>query len=107
MGTNTEIALPRGMAGLQYPITQISLAVRDLDGLMARYHRAFGWAPWQVFDHVPPVHHNTQLRGKQVHYALRGAEVYVGNMNFELLQPLEGPNLWSEFMARRGEGQVE
>jgi hypothetical protein len=25
-------------------------------------------------------------------------------MNFELLQPLEGPNLWSEFMDRRGEG---
>jgi predicted enzyme related to lactoylglutathione lyase len=104
MGTNTAVELPRGIAGLQYPITQISLAVRDLDGLMARYHRAFGWAPWQVFDHVPPVHHNTQLRGEPVHYALRGAEVYVGKMNFELLQPLEGPNLWSEFIARRGEG---
>lgn len=59
MVANKAVELPRGMAGLQYPITQISLAVRDLDGLMARYHRAFGWAPWQVFDHVPPVHHNT------------------------------------------------
>ncbi|MFI5387239.1 MAG: hypothetical protein ACHQ50_14100 [Fimbriimonadales bacterium] len=96
--------LPRGLAGLQYPITQISLAVRDLDKTMLQYHRAFGWAPWQVFDHVPPVHHNTRLRGADVHYALRGAEVYVGKMNFELLQPLEGPNLWSEFMEQRGEG---
>lgn len=96
--------LPSGMAGLQYPITQISLAVKDLDATMEMYHRAFGWAPWQVFNHVPPVHHNTELRGEKVHYALRGAEVYVGNMNFELLQPLEGPNLWSEFMAKRGEG---
>ncbi len=96
--------LPTGMAGLQYRITQISLAVKDLDATMEMYHRAFGWAPWQVFDHVPPVHHNTELRGEKVHYALRGAEVYVGNMNFELLQPLEGPNLWSEFMAKRGEG---
>ena len=25
-------------------------------------------------------------------------------LNFELLQPLEGPNLWSEFIDRRGEG---
>ena len=71
---------------------------------MALYHRAFGWAPWQVFDHVPPVHHNTELRGQQVHYSLRGAEVYVGSLNFELLQPLEGPNLWSEFIDRRGRG---
>ena len=102
--TLTSPELPRGLAGLQYPITQISLAVRDLDRTMEQYHRAFGWAPWQVFDHVPPVHHNTELRGERVHYALRGAEVYVGAMNFELLQPLEGPNLWSEFMERRGEG---
>jgi methylmalonyl-CoA/ethylmalonyl-CoA epimerase len=99
-----SIDLPVGMAGLRYGITQVSLAVRDLQGTMALYHRAFGWAPWQVFDHVPPVHHNTELRGKEVHYALRGAEVYVGSLNFELLQPLEGPNLWSEFMDRRGEG---
>jgi methylmalonyl-CoA/ethylmalonyl-CoA epimerase len=96
--------LPVGMADLRYPITQISLAVRDLDALMERYHHAFGWAPWQVFDHVPPVHHATMLRGEPVHYALRGAEVYVGSVNFELLQPLEGPNLWSEFIDRRGPG---
>jgi catechol 2,3-dioxygenase-like lactoylglutathione lyase family enzyme len=98
-------ALPTtGLAGLHYPITQISLAVRDLDRTMERYHRLFGWAPWQVFDHVPPVHHATELRGRPVHYALRGAEVYVGALNFELLQPLEGPNLWSELIDRRGEG---
>ena len=99
-----SVELPKGMANLEYPITQVSLAVRDLDGTMERYHRAFGWAPWQVFDHVPPVHHRTELRGQPVDYSLRGAEVYVGSLNFELLQPLAGPNLWSEFMDRRGEG---
>lgn len=96
--------LPTGMAGLRYPITQISLAVRDLEQTMEAYHRAFGWGPWNVFDHKLPMHHTTELRGTSVHYALRGAEVYVGDMNFELLQPTEGPNLWSEFMAERGEG---
>jgi methylmalonyl-CoA/ethylmalonyl-CoA epimerase len=102
--SHSTAELPVGMAGLRYPITQISLAVRDLDKTMAQYYRAFGWAPWQVFDHVRPVHHRTELRGQPVHYALRGAEVYVGSLNFELLQPLEGPNLWSEFMDARGEG---
>ncbi len=104
MSEALETRLPVGMAGLRYPITQISLAVHDLGRTMQLYHRAFGWAPWQVFDHVPPVHHATEVRGQPVHYALRGAEVYVGALNFELLQPLEGPNLWSEFMDRRGEG---
>jgi methylmalonyl-CoA/ethylmalonyl-CoA epimerase len=102
--TASQDSLPVGMAGLRYPITQVSLAVRDLQKTMELYHRAFGWAPWQVFDHVSPVHHATELRGKPVEYSLRGAEVYVGSLNFELLQPLDGPNLWSEFMDRRGEG---
>src|SRR5262245_61181614 len=102
--STTASNLPVGMAELRDGIQQVSLAVKDLDQTMALYHQAFGWAPWQVFDHIPPVHHNTELRGQPVHYALRGAEVYVGSLNFELLQPLEGPNLWSEFMDRRGEG---
>jgi len=99
-----EPGLPVGLAGLPYRVSQISLAVRDLHTTMDRYHRLFGWAPWQVFDHVLPVHHATELRGVPVHYALRGAEVYVGALNFELLQPLEGPNLWTELIDRRGEG---
>jgi catechol 2,3-dioxygenase-like lactoylglutathione lyase family enzyme len=96
--------LPVGLAGLHYGVTQVSLAVRHLDDTMDRYHRLFGWAPWQVFDHIPPVHHATELRGAPVHYTMRGAEVYVGSLNFELLEPLEGPNLWTEFIDRRGEG---
>jgi methylmalonyl-CoA/ethylmalonyl-CoA epimerase len=96
--------LPTGLAGLRYPITQISLAVRDMDSLLERYHHAFGWAPWQVFAHKLPLHHATELRGQPVHYAMDGAEVYVGSMNFELLEPYEGPNLWSEFIDARGEG---
>ena len=57
-----------------------------------------------MFEHHPPIHHNTQLRGETVHYALKGAEVMVGSLNFELLEPLEGPSLWEEFIAGRGGG---
>jgi predicted enzyme related to lactoylglutathione lyase len=93
-----------GWAGLQYPITQVSLAVEDLERTMELYWRAFGWSGWDVFEHRPPAHHNTELRGEQVHYTLKGAEVMVGSMNFELLEPVEGPSLWKEFIAERGEG---
>ncbi len=93
-----------GMAGLSYNITQISLAVRDLKATMEHYHRAFGWSDWKVYDHHEPLHHGTELRGQSVAYNLRGAEVMVGSMNFELLQPVEGPSLWKEFIQSRGEG---
>jgi methylmalonyl-CoA/ethylmalonyl-CoA epimerase len=96
--------LATGWAGLQYPVTQVSLAVRDLEKTMELYWRAFGWSGWDVFDHHPPLHHNTELRGEQVHYTLKGAEVMVGSLNFELLEPVEGPSLWKEFIAEKGEG---
>lgn len=102
--TSTQQSLPRGYAGLQYPITQVSLAVRDLEKTMEFYWRAFGWSGWDVFVHEPPLHHNTELRGEEVHYTLKGAEVMVGSLNFELLEPMEGPSLWKEFIAEKGEG---
>ena len=102
--TATPQQLPTGWAGLQYPITQVSLAVHDLERTMELYWRAFGWSGWDVFDHQPPAHQNTELRGEQVHYTLKGAEVMVGSLNFELLEPVDGPSLWKEFIAERGEG---
>ena len=102
--TTASSDLPQGLAGLQYPITQVSLAVRDLEQTMERYWRAFGWSGWDVFDHKPPMHHNTELRGERVDYRLKGAEVMVGSLNFELLEPVDGPSLWKEFIDERGEG---
>jgi methylmalonyl-CoA/ethylmalonyl-CoA epimerase len=93
-----------GIGGVSYEISQISLVVRDLDKTMRSYHKVFGWGPWTVFEHVPPMHHDTELRGKKVHYTLLGAETMVGSVNFELLQPLEGPSLWQEFLDKHGEG---
>jgi hypothetical protein len=104
-GVNADTGLPVGMAGLRYPITQVSLVVDDIDALLERYYRAFGWAPWQDFDHVPPVHRDTMYRGKAVEYSLRGAEVYVGSLNFELLKPLPGgESLFHDHLTQRGEG---
>jgi len=102
--TSANRDLPAGMGGLKYPVSQVSLVVNDLHRTMERYYEAFGWKGWRVFDHVEPMHHGTELRGKPVPYSLRGAEVMVVDLNFELLEPLEGPSLWREFLEARGEG---
>ena len=96
--------VPVGPGGLRFGVSQVSLVVRDLDSLVRLYHDTFGWAPWKVYDHVQPVHHATELRGRPVPYSLRGAEVQVGSLNFELLQPLDGPNIWQEQLETSGEG---
>jgi methylmalonyl-CoA/ethylmalonyl-CoA epimerase len=105
MTTDTDLGqAPVGPGGLRFGVSQVSLVVHDLDALVRLYHDTFGWAPWKVYDHVEPVHHATELRGESVPYSLRGAEVQVGSLNFELLQPLDGPNIWREQLDATGEG---
>lgn len=100
----TGAEIPTGMGGLKYRITQVSLVVRDLHTTMEAYHKIFGWGPWDVFEHVPPTHHDTEFRGESIRYTLLGAETMVGELNFELLQPLEGENIWTEYLEKHGEG---
>ena len=104
MSSHASSELPVGMAGLRYGISQVSLAVKDVDALVRAYHRAFGWAAWKVFDHVQPLHHGTERFGQPSEFSMRGAEVQVGSLNFELLQPLSGVNLWQEHIDEHGEG---
>jgi methylmalonyl-CoA/ethylmalonyl-CoA epimerase len=95
---------PRGLGDLQYRVTQVSLVVSDLESTIATYQRAFGWRDWKVFDQVEPTHHGTELRGVSVPYSLRSAQVMVGGLNFELVQPLDGPSLWKEYLEEHGQG---
>jgi methylmalonyl-CoA/ethylmalonyl-CoA epimerase len=85
-------------------ITQVAVVVKDLKTTMKRYHEVMGWAPWSVYEHKPPVLHDTEVRGKRVAYTMLGAEVHCDPIDFEILQPLEGPSIYKEFLREKGEG---
>ena len=93
-------ALPPG--GL--PISQVACVVHDLDEAMERYHRALGWGPWNVYEHVQPTLHHTHYKGREVEFSMLGAEVQAGPIVFELLQPLEGPSIYKDWLEEKGEG---
>ena len=95
-----------GLGGLTCNLTRISLVVGDLSRTMAEYHRTFGWSDWRVYDLVEPFQHDEELRGEPLAYGLRAAEVTLGSTTFVLLEPLEGPNPWTEFIDSQGEGIV-
>jgi hypothetical protein len=86
------------------PITQIAVVVKDLRKTMEMYHKALGWGPWNVYEHKPPQLHSTELRGKPTPFTMLGAEVQAGPIVFELLQPLDGPSIYKEWLEQKGEG---
>ena len=85
-------------------ISQIGVVVRDLEATMKMYHELLGWGPWNIYEHKAPVMHDTHLHGESASYSMLCAETMVNGMCFELIQPLEGDNIYSEWLEERGEG---
>jgi methylmalonyl-CoA/ethylmalonyl-CoA epimerase len=93
-----------GLLGRQLEISQVAVVCEDLQKTMEQYTKLLGWGPWNVYRHEPPRLHDTELRGKPTDYTMLGAETRVGEMGFELLQPIEGPSIYKEWLEQRGEG---
>ena len=103
-GKPTADAVAGGLLGRQLQISQIAVVTNDLEKTMEQYTKLLGWGPWNVYRHVPPRLHHTEIRGQNVEYTMLGAETHVGDMGFELLQPLEGPSIYREWIDQHGEG---
>jgi hypothetical protein len=93
-----------GLLGRPLMISQIAVVTNDLQKTMEQYTKLLGWGPWSVFRHEPPRLHDTVVRGQPTDYTMLGAETHVGDMGFELLQPLEGPSIYKEWLEQHGEG---
>ena len=94
-----KASIPSGMR-----ITQVAVVVKDLRKAMEAYTRIMGWQPWSVYEHKPPILHHTEVHGKPEKYSMLGAEVHCNPIDFEILQPLDGPSIYKEFLEQHGEG---
>jgi methylmalonyl-CoA/ethylmalonyl-CoA epimerase len=85
-------------------VLQIGVVVKDLQEAMERYWNIFGIGPWNIYTFEPPFVSNTTLRGKPSPYTMRLALTQVGNIQWELIQPLDGPSVYKEFLEQKGGG---
>jgi hypothetical protein len=86
-------------------IMQIAIVVKDLRTTMELYNRTLGWGPWYVREGLgPPVVHDTLIRGAPTSFTVHLASTQVGPIAVELLQPVDGPSIFQEWLDRHGEG---
>jgi hypothetical protein len=93
-----------GILGRPLAISQVAVVCHDLQKTMETYTSLLGWGPWNVYRHEPPRLHDTELYGEPAEYTMLGAETHVGEIGFELLQPLEGNSIYREWLEQHGEG---
>ena len=55
-------------------ISQIGVVVRDVEKMVALYHKTLGWGPWNIYKAEPPLLHSTVLRGKPTEFSFINAE---------------------------------
>jgi len=85
-------------------ISQVAVVVKDLRKAMENYWKTLGIGPWNIYTFEPPALREPMIRGKPIHYSMRLALAQVGSVQLELIEPLEGPSIYKEFLANKGEG---
>ena len=93
-------AIPAG--GL--PITQVAAVVHDLDAAMKRTTRPSAGARGTSTSTCPRRCTTRTTGAEPVEYSMLGAEVQAGPVVFELLQPLDGPSIYQDWLDEHGEG---
>lgn len=82
---------------------QIGLVVNKLEPWLERY-AAMGIGPWWVGTYAPPSLTEMKIRGKETTYSMRLGLAWVGLMQWELIEPLDGPSIYKEHLEKHGEG---
>ncbi len=85
-------------------IDQVAVVVRDLDQSMERYTNELGIGPWAVYTFAPDWIRDMTFRGKEQGYVMKLAICNVGPIMYELIEPVQGPNAYEEFLNEHGEG---
>jgi len=83
-------------------ITQISLAVRDLERSMDNYRTLLGINDWKVFDVKPPMLHGHTYHRRPGNFTMK-VGLALGEQ-LELIQPTSGDSVYKDFLAEYGEG---
>ncbi|MBA7632085.1 hypothetical protein ES703_39627 [subsurface metagenome] len=87
-------------------IVQLCIAVRDIEKSMERYWKVLGIGPWDVYTFSQETVRDFTLHGQPVKQPFKFmlALATFGNIQFELIQPVEGPTLYESFLKEKGEG---
>ncbi|HEY7603988.1 MAG TPA: VOC family protein [Gaiellaceae bacterium] len=83
---------------------QVSVVVPDLDKAMRTYVDDYGIGPWHVYDFNPGNVAGMHEAGRPVQRSWRLALAQVGEVQWELVQPLDEDSVYGRFLAEHGAG---
>ena len=84
-------------------ISQVALVVRDLHESIKSFWEELGIGPWKIWT-LTPENTETVVHGRRCECSFRVGMAKIGDVSFELIQPLVGESIFQEFLDKTGEG---
>ena len=82
---------------------QVCVVSRDLQRTAEGMIR-LGIGPWRIFTFSPENVRDMTYKGEAAEMRFRLAIAYSGSMMWEVIQPLDGPSIYTDFLEQHGEG---
>ncbi len=88
-------------------IVQVGIVVRDARAAANAWTERFAMGPAEIVDWPPEgsdLDAQSTFRGRPGNFRMRLAFIEAGTVQIEFIEPLEGDNIYSEFLEEKGEG---
>ena len=85
-------------------INQVAIVVKDLEMVAENYWNILGIGPWAIFKWEAPLVYNRRYHGKKTWAREKIAITQVGDVQLELVQPVDGDSIYQDWLVERGEG---
>jgi catechol 2,3-dioxygenase-like lactoylglutathione lyase family enzyme len=85
-------------------INQVAIVVRDLEQVAKNYWTVLGIGPWAIYEWEAPLVYDRTYHGQRAWARERIALAQVGGVQLELVQPVEGPSIYGDWLEEHGEG---
>lgn len=86
------------------PITQICWVTDDIEATERLLSDQFGVGTWTRLPDIEFGADTTTLRGEPVRFVVHVSLAYAGDLQLEIIQPVEGPTIHREFLEAKGPG---
>ena len=87
-------------------LEQVCMVIHDVDKTVGDIWNTFGIGPWEVYIRNADTMQDMFYLGKPAYFGLKAARAQnkLDGMEIELIEPMEGESIFSDFLREHGEG---
>ena len=88
-------------------VTQVAWVVEDADRWVEWFHSLTGIGPWHFYLYGDPLLKCMKRYGTNADYAMLAAVTNAGPTRLEVVQPVKGDTVFSEYVRKHGYGRIQ